>query len=102
MYEAKVRCSDDFKGYIEQVHRATTLNRNQIQTLMFFAAPFSAVFRSKIEGRYLANDYASLPAPAWEPRNDGLWLTSRGEGGAIDERTTGVIRISSSGPLTLF
>lgn len=70
MYRPTVRYDDLYKSYVDQVFRATTLDRNQIIRLALFAAPFSPLFQNQIK-----KHMTSSPPPAeWEVTNHGLWM----------------------------
>lgn len=79
VYEPRIRCAEAFRGYVNQLYQATTLDRNQIMRLMMFTAPFSGLFQSTMEGK-LKSLETTLPDPIWTPKANLLWLTQGGEG----------------------
>lgn len=70
MYRPTVRYDDKYKDYVDQVFKATSLDRNQIIRLALFAAPFSPLFQYQIKKHMTS----PLPPACWEVTDHGLWL----------------------------
>lgn len=70
MYRPTVRYDDRYKKYVDQIFKATNLDRNQIIRLALFAAPFSPLFQHQLE-KYMTSP---LPTPIWEVTDHGLWM----------------------------
>jgi hypothetical protein len=74
-YRPTVRYDDIYKDYVDEVFRATTLDRNQIIRAALFTAVHSEEFRQVMKP-YLKK---ALPAPAWSLTDDSYWLEQKGE-----------------------
>jgi hypothetical protein len=72
VYRPTVRYDEIFRGYVEELFRATTLDRNQIIRLALFMLGHTEEGRAKLSS-YLMKG-ASLPSPGWHHSTDGLWL----------------------------
>lgn len=72
MYRPTVRMDDRYKNYVDQLFQETNLDRNQIIRLAMFAAPFSGIFRSKIE-QHMKQGLRDCPQPSWSPQQADLW-----------------------------
>lgn len=86
MYRPTVRYDDVYKSYVEDVFKATTLDKNQIIRLALFAAPFSPLFNAQLKKHMTS----SLPSPNWEVTEHGLWLEQtyqkREEGSDVNDK----------------
>jgi hypothetical protein len=69
MYRPTVRYDDCFKEYVEELFRATTLDRNQIMRLALFLLGHTK------EGKDVLTFFSSssLPVPLWDKNNMVLW-----------------------------
>lgn len=94
-YEPKIRCADAYREYINSLYQATNLDRNQIMRLMMFAAPFSGLFLSTVEGKFLKPGIAAAPSPSWTAKSDLLWLTQGGEGYELQGEDQAAITINA-------
>lgn len=81
MYRPTVRYNDAFKDYVEELFKATTLDRNQILRLALYE-----LHKSEKLKEYQKDKSSSLPSPVWMDSTDGLWLTNTME---IKEREEG-------------
>lgn len=72
MYRPTVRYSDTYRKYINNLFRATTLDRNQILRLALHAAAHSTDFQQTIS-KYKKGD-VPLPLPTWDLDSTGLWM----------------------------
>lgn len=77
MYRPTVRYDDVYRVYVDDVFRATTLDRNQIIRLALFLLPHSEK-GIEILSEYLKKD-ASLPSPHWTVNQRWLWTERRGK-----------------------
>lgn len=71
MYRPTVRYDAAYKSYIDDLFRATTLDRNQLIRLALFTAAHSEDYL-RILNRYKKKD-VSLPSPAWSADQHGYW-----------------------------
>lgn len=72
MYRPTVRYDDIFREYVDQLFKATHLDRNQILRGALFAAAHSEEFR-RLLASHKKKD-VSLPLPDWEPHQDRYWM----------------------------
>ncbi|OIJ07616.1 hypothetical protein BKP35_18180 [Anaerobacillus arseniciselenatis] len=70
VYRPTVRYDDRFKEYVDEIFKATSLDRNQIIRLALFAAPFSPLFQHQIKKHMTS----TLPQASWEVTEHGLWM----------------------------
>lgn len=70
VYRPTVRYDDLFKVYVDQIFKATSLDRNQIIRLALFSAPFSPLFQHQIKKHMTS----PLPSACWEVTDHGLWM----------------------------
>lgn len=64
MYRPTVRYDDQYRKYVDELFRATTLDRNQIIRLALFSAAYSKEF----------TDVTSLSQADWPRDQHRLWL----------------------------
>jgi len=72
VYRPTVRYADIFKTYVEELFKATTLDRNQIIRAALFSSAFSRVFQHLIT-KHKKKD-VPLPSPLWSLEHHELWL----------------------------
>lgn len=72
MYRPTIRCSDNYKDYINDLFQATNLDRNQIIRAALFSAAYSELFQGIIN-QHLKKD-VTPPLPAWESTDHRLWM----------------------------
>lgn len=72
MYRPTVRYSDIYRDYINNLFKATSLDRNQILRLALHVAAHSDDFKS-ILSNYKSSD-VPLPQPEWILEHMGLWM----------------------------
>lgn len=72
VYRPTVRYADEFKKYVDDLFRATDLDRNQIIRAALFSAASSPTFESIIK-QYKRKD-VSLPPASWSIDHHWLWL----------------------------
>ncbi|OIJ22064.1 hypothetical protein BKP45_05145 [Anaerobacillus alkalidiazotrophicus] len=70
VYRPTVRYDDLYKKYVDQVFKATSLDRNQIIRLALYAAPFSPLFQHQLKKHMTS----PLSSALWEATDHGLWL----------------------------
>jgi hypothetical protein len=70
-YRPTVRYSDIYKDYVEDVYKATHLDRNQIIRLALFIAAHSPEYNAILK-KYKIGD-VSLPHPGWEKDEERAW-----------------------------
>lgn len=70
VYRPTVRYDASYKKYVDQVFKATNLDRNQIIRLALFAAPFSPLFQHQLKKHMTS----PLPSASWEVTDHGLWM----------------------------
>lgn len=70
VYRPTVRYDEMYRDYVDQVYRATSLDRNQIVRLALFAAPFSPLFNAQLKKHMTS----PLPSPQWGVVDHGLWM----------------------------
>jgi hypothetical protein len=75
MYRPTVRYDDVFKTFVDDMFRATSLDRNQIIRAALFAAAHSETFQQILQP-YMKKD---APAPVWSLMDDSFWLGQKGE-----------------------
>lgn len=71
MYRPTIRCADVYKDYLDSLADVTGLDRNQLIRLALFSAPFSNLFVAQVKQH---GKDVTLPSPAWETFNHGLWM----------------------------
>lgn len=71
-YRPTVRYDDRYQEYVEQLFRATTLDRNQIMRLALFMLGHTKEGEQLLRA-HLKNN-TSLPSPPWAITAHGLWL----------------------------
>ncbi|MFB5934635.1 MULTISPECIES: hypothetical protein [Peribacillus] len=71
VYRPTVRYPDVYKNYIENVYKATDLDRNQIIRLALFVAAHSNEYKSILQKHKIAD--VPLPCPDWGRDEDGCW-----------------------------
>jgi hypothetical protein len=74
MYRPTVRYHDYYKNYVDELFKATTLDRNQIIRLALFTASHSDDFVS-ILNKYKKGD-VPLPHSQWSTSDHQLWMES--------------------------
>lgn len=82
MYRPTVRYDDIYRTYVDDLFRATKLDRNQIFRCALFAAAYNHQFLA-LMNRYKKDD-VPLPSPQWSHSSHQLWLgreASREENG---------------------
>lgn len=72
MYRPTVRMDESYRQFVENVFHASILDRNQIVRLALFSAPFSGLFRSKVE-QNLSGGARECPGALWTPKQSELW-----------------------------
>lgn len=72
MYRPTVRYAEVYRDYVDDVFRATTLDRNQIIRLALFIAAHSEDYQA-ILTEHMRDDSASLPHAKWRPNQAILW-----------------------------
>ena len=72
VYRPTVRYADVFKTYVDELFKATTLDRNQIIRAALFSSVFSREFQQIIKS-YKKKD-VPLPSPLWSLEHHELWL----------------------------
>lgn len=70
-YRPTVRYPDIYKDYVEDVYKATHLDRNQIIRLALFIAAHSPEYNAILQ-KYKIDD-VSLPHPVWEKDEERAW-----------------------------
>jgi hypothetical protein len=71
VYRPTVRYPDIYKNYIEDVYKATELDRNQIIRLALFVAAHSKEYTSILQKHQSAD--VPLPRPDWRLDEEGCW-----------------------------
>ncbi|MEC0276115.1 hypothetical protein [Peribacillus frigoritolerans] len=71
VYRPTVRYPDVYKNYIENVYKATHLDRNQIIRLALFVAAHSNEYKTILQKHKIAD--VPLPCPDWGRDEDGCW-----------------------------
>ena len=71
VYRPTVRYSDIYKQYVDDIFKATTLDRNQVIRLALFTAAHSDHFKNILE-KYKLGD-VPLPSPDWGLNEQGYW-----------------------------
>lgn len=89
MYRPTVRYSDVYRTYVDDLFKATNLDRNKIIRCALFTAARNPDFL-KIMNHYQKKD-VPLPSPLWRCHDDYLWMEQdveypRGAYSDIDER----------------
>lgn len=77
MYRPTVRYSEAYKNHINDLFRATTLDRNQILRLALHVAAHSNQFK-QILSKYKKGD-VPIPHPDWGLDFNGLWMENSQE-----------------------
>ena len=72
VYRPTVRYADIFKTYVDELFKATTLDRNQIIRAALFSSAFSRVFQQLIT-KHKKKD-VPLPSLLWSLEHHELWL----------------------------
>ncbi|MGX2958064.1 hypothetical protein JNUCC23_02075 [Peribacillus sp. JNUCC 23] len=71
VYRPTVRYTDVYKDYVEEVFKATDLDRNQIFRLALFTAVHSKEYKTILK-KHLAAD-VPLPHPHWGLDEEDYW-----------------------------
>ena len=71
VYRPTVRYPDMYKEYVEDVFKATSLDRNQIIRLALFVAGHSNEYKKILEKYRFAD--VPLPQPQWTCTDDRCW-----------------------------
>jgi len=71
VYRPTVRYPDVYKNYIENVYKATDLDRNQIIRLALFVAAHSEEYKGILQKHKMAD--VPLPCPDWGRNEEGYW-----------------------------
>lgn len=71
VYRPTVRYPDVYKDYIENLYKATELDRNQLMRLALFVAAHSEQYQSILKKHQL--DDVPLPCPGWTLEEEGCW-----------------------------
>ena len=71
VYRPTVRYPDVYKSYIENVFKATTLDRNQIIRLALFVAAYSGEYKTILKKHKI--DDVPLPYPDWKLDEEECW-----------------------------
>lgn len=71
VYRPTVRYAPIYQEYVNQLFHASHLDRNEIIRLALFCAPFSAMFRSKVEVHL--KEGQTFPTALWKPQDRPLW-----------------------------
>ncbi|MBT2281671.1 hypothetical protein J7E51_27845 [Priestia megaterium] len=72
MYRPTVRYSDIYRTYIDDIFKATSLDRNQIFRLALFTAAYNPRFIELLE-QHQKKD-VPLPSPQWTHSMHHIWL----------------------------
>lgn len=72
MYRPTVRYSDIYRTYIDNIFKATSLDRNQIFRLALFTAAYNPKFVELLE-QHQKKD-VPLPSPQWTHSMHHIWL----------------------------
>jgi hypothetical protein len=72
MYRPTVRYSDIYKQYVDNLFRATNLDRNQIIRAALFTAAYSQEFLNLMKINKKKD--VPLPTPPWQLEQSELWL----------------------------
>jgi len=71
MYRPTVRYDDVFKSYVDDLFKATHLDRNQIIRGALFAAAYSSEFQELLKP-FMKKD-VPLPSPEWQLHDGDFW-----------------------------
>lgn len=81
MWRPTVRYDEAFQAYVEELFKATTLDRNQIMRLALYSAPYSKLFLAQLNAHKRVD--VALPFPTWNVFDHHYW---RGKPVADDGR----------------
>ncbi|AST93271.1 hypothetical protein BC6307_19410 [Sutcliffiella cohnii] len=93
-----MRYDEAFQSYVEELFKATTLDRNQIMRLALYSAPYSKLFLAQLNAHKRVD--VALPFPTWNVFDHHYWrgkpVADDGRGGDVNAAEK-VIDISKSG-----
>ncbi|WLR43830.1 hypothetical protein LC087_06830 [Bacillus carboniphilus] len=94
-YRPTVRYDERYKKYVDELFKATTLDRNQIIRLALFSAAHSNEFLNVIQ-QYKRVD-VPLPSPSWSVTDADLWRYKSVENAKEKEEKTELRRRETEG-----
>ncbi|WMX58489.1 hypothetical protein [Peribacillus sp. R9-11] len=95
VYRPTVRYPDVYKNYIENVYKATDLDRNQIIRLALFVAAHSKEYKSILQKHKIAD--VPLPCPDWGLDEEGYWTDQN----YIKEQNLASFKITDQGGIKI-